>query len=156
LAVVAYKGSSCMFNGTQLSLQETKWMYRGLDGTEEEDKKCAENKGERCVKKLCSTSNSATIHVIDTEREERMGFGRNWDHPPIPKGKAYIMKDLARDLNVTVGDEILVQYPTNDIFVGPYREVGLVTDETQSYDGLSFVPFKVDRIITDPHGKVGA
>ena len=86
---------------------DSTWAYKGNKGDESD---CMMNIGIslRCVVPLCREASKFTLHVIDTRREQRMGFGKSWPYGPIPKGQIIMDLALARNLKIREGDGVVL------------------------------------------------
>lgn len=65
-----------------------------------------------CMSRRCDPQlqYGGLLHLIDTEKEARMGYGRTWEFGKIPAGHVVIRNDLASALGgVEVGDTIFVR-----------------------------------------------
>eukprot|EP01065_Artemidia_motanka_P038051 TRINITY_DN4692_c0_g3_i1.p1 TRINITY_DN4692_c0_g3~~TRINITY_DN4692_c0_g3_i1.p1 ORF type:complete len:1141 (+),score=302.14 TRINITY_DN4692_c0_g3_i1:115-3423(+) len=110
-----------------------------------------------CVEGLCGgiRMEEAAVHVIDTDKEKRQGFGRAWPHERIPPGEALFDSALARLLNVEAGDYVIVSTYLSPYLIGAYREAGIATP-VWPYSEYAIVdfPVKVHDTISDTHGKM--
>ena len=83
--------------------QDNAWMYELEPG-----RYCAYS----CMSRRCDSQLQfgGRIHVIDTAKEARMGYGRTWEFDKIPAGHVVIRNDLASALGgVKAGDTIFVR-----------------------------------------------
>ena len=63
-----------------------------------------------CMRDRCAKeSEQGLLHVIDTAKEERMGYGRKWEFSKIPPGQVVIREDVAAALGVAVGDTLFIR-----------------------------------------------
>ena len=99
---------------------EWEWTYIG----ESRSNKCQHG---WCLNQYCNLKKYSQLFVIDSNLEKKMKFGVKWSNTfgKIPNGTVYISKLLAVDLNVKIGD-ILVLPLTN--IVGLFRQAGFITD----------------------------
>ncbi|KAM9977270.1 hypothetical protein ACTFIR_011129 [Dictyostelium discoideum] len=67
-----------------------------------------------CFESVCSSSvaSKASMFVIDTAREKRMGLGRDWKLDTPPQGTVYVQENLANKLSISKGDTIFIRIPT--------------------------------------------
>ncbi|KAG2388720.1 hypothetical protein C9374_000159 [Naegleria lovaniensis] len=95
------------------------------------------NDGYFCVPRYCKTQQDrVSLYVIDTDKENRMQFGRNYPYKKLKKGHAIIGASMAMDMGVKAGDTILVGVATMDTLVGPYYEAGIVRYHDQLSNAL--------------------
>jgi len=57
---------------------------------------------------MCGLGIQATIVAINSVEEARIGIGREWTLPPVPKGSCYIYSSVSQRLHVTAGDYIIL------------------------------------------------
>jgi len=175
--VSIYKMSSCDVSNATVG-DPYSWMYRGNSSLTCGRRRPGSspthdfhpldyNQGKYCVPLLCGrgiVGSGAQLVAMDTERERKMGFGRRWNLPPAPKGKAYITGGTSFTLNLDVGDKIVVSLrDTLNVMMGPYREMNGVIDPETNQDtkkrlsfnnGLVYIQLEVQDIIVDYAGKI--
>lgn len=146
--------TSCMNNtlSNDLNYQHYSWMYNSSDVTCGQKKYPYKisitdyNNGFFCVPRYCRTQQDRVpLYIIDTDKENRMQFGRNYPYKKLKKGHAIIGSSMATDLGVKSGDSILVGISTMDTLVGPYYEAGIVRYNDQHFSNallssLEFLP----------------
>jgi ABC-type antimicrobial peptide transport system permease subunit len=107
-----------------------------------------------CIKSSCEIQEVEVV-FIDTRKEDDIELGREYDYPPISKGKCYILSKLATALNVEVGDKFKINFKQTDWIT----EVYLRYDQKASRDVFDVNVFsfdyevEVERIIDSIEGK---
>lgn len=114
------------------------WMYYG----KYKNDTC---KNRNCIEKYCNSySLKSFLWIIDSEKEKKMGFGREWPYPKIPKGSVYITEGISKILNLNQGDVLMIQMKElNSIYQNIHLEI---PDST-------LIPFQISKIIEKPFGK---
>ncbi|KAF2072771.1 hypothetical protein CYY_005917 [Polysphondylium violaceum] len=119
------------------------WKYHNTTG----DTKCEPY----CFERVCSDAytSKSTLYVIDTQREKRMGLGRDWNLPAPPQGTVYIQSSLAKKENVAKGDTVFIRIGTTEFLSSVW---------TNSEPGDNTLPFvyitaKVADTFTKGEGK---
>eukprot|EP00906_Rhabdomonas_costata_P011631 RCo016575 len=117
-----------------------------------------------CLRHYCPGFSVANLMAVDTEREERMGYGRGWGIGPIPKGKVVISKILARQLMLSPSDEIAVSIELQPPIYDAFRKLGILPDskipidETHSMPGRQLLAVNmvltIEEIVRTPRGKL--
>jgi ABC-type antimicrobial peptide transport system permease subunit len=94
------------------------------------------------------------IRVIDSQREARMGLGRNWPFPaPLGEGEIILDGLLAKRLNVRVGDTVLAGM-SMDRMLGPvWFDIVHVAAEHYRTTMIENVPFRLAGISNESYGK---
>jgi hypothetical protein len=59
--------------------------------------------------KCASLQFKGQLSVIDTEREAQMGLGRAYPFPPLKFGEAIISQKQAKEMQVQIGDYIVME-----------------------------------------------
>eukprot|EP01064_Diplonema_japonicum_P037734 TRINITY_DN893_c0_g1_i1.p1 TRINITY_DN893_c0_g1~~TRINITY_DN893_c0_g1_i1.p1 ORF type:complete len:1078 (+),score=231.55 TRINITY_DN893_c0_g1_i1:88-3321(+) len=108
-----------------------------------------------CVAQYCNGIEDTELHVIDTAREDRMGFGRDWGYGTLPPGNALVESGLARLLGLNKGDTILLVMNLAPQLVGLYNELGMSNDEWPYAEyKTAIVPVTIFDLISDVKGKL--
>eukprot|EP01028_Stygiella_incarcerata_P008990 TRINITY_DN40584_c0_g1_i1.p1 TRINITY_DN40584_c0_g1~~TRINITY_DN40584_c0_g1_i1.p1 ORF type:complete len:1002 (-),score=203.36 TRINITY_DN40584_c0_g1_i1:2080-5085(-) len=107
-----------------------------------------------------TSSRSADIVAFVTELEDSMRLGRKWDYDPIPKGRVFLAKQIARELGASEGSVI---YATIPLF--PYLRAATqeyCTNTTCSKEVIEGnqleainVALRVEEVLKKTYGKVG-
>jgi len=84
---------------------DASWAYGAPNGAVN----CSQTDPQPCAVKLCKNANKFTLYAMDTEKEQRMGYGRLWDYGPIPRGEVILSADLANNLQLGEGDPVLIR-----------------------------------------------
>lgn len=64
----------------------------------------------------CKKGEKAIVQLIDTNRERRMGFGRDWPFPRLKNDSIILSRTIASHLKAQVGDKVvLAVYLTNQL-----------------------------------------
>jgi ABC-type antimicrobial peptide transport system permease subunit len=142
------KASTCIYGNKTLSPYDIQWIYFSANVS---DNACANNV-EYCPLSYCEVPRVGNIIVYHSDSEYRSVIGRKWTRPKLNPGEAYIGSELSIGLNVQVGDIVLVQYSDWNMG-GPLREVGVITDETKTFNYRTYFPVKIVEVIDDPLGK---
>lgn len=84
------------------------WKYFGIQSNDSDSQDpCVDDWN--CFTDYCpDAGQSATLFLMDLDREARMGIGRDWTLPKVPPGKAYLQSGLAKVLGVNTGDYIIL------------------------------------------------
>eukprot|EP01006_Ploeotia_vitrea_P062852 TRINITY_DN84526_c0_g1_i1.p1 TRINITY_DN84526_c0_g1~~TRINITY_DN84526_c0_g1_i1.p1 ORF type:complete len:1091 (+),score=42.23 TRINITY_DN84526_c0_g1_i1:9-3281(+) len=108
-----------------------------------------------CLATMCGgPAHAAVLTALDTAAEERMGFGKDWEYDPLPKGEAVIPSELAQRLQVEKGDVIIVSVQTSYTLLEWWKWMdSLVPDARQSNYFQVHMPFKVHAVADSAGGK---
>ena len=127
------------------------WMYHG----EYENSTCREASNS-CVPTFCPKSVSNILFaLIDTAREKEMGFGSKWDFPIAPPGHAYMSASMASVNQISIGDVVIVEVPTNPTYIGPFRQSEIVTDDPMkpwtnvAFKSVMYMPVIIDGMFDE-------
>eukprot|EP01080_Neovahlkampfia_damariscottae_P003982 gene3982-7238_t len=142
------KADTCVYGNTTLSPYDVEWIYYSANIS---DSACASTSS-YCPTTYCQEPREGNIIVYDSDSEARANIGRNWKHRKLGPGEAYLGTELSIGLDAKIGDVILVQYNSWNMN-GPLREVSIITDDTKSFNFLTYFPVKIVGIIDDPLGK---
>ncbi|KAL9645766.1 hypothetical protein ABK040_003498 [Willaertia magna] len=151
-------------------LYSVDWMYNVTDTCGNREKidridTSDYNDGKFCVPNYCEKQfDKVTLFLMDTLKEKRMGFGRNYPFDPLKKGECIITGALANALQIKIGDSIILDVETMDELIGVYREANILSQESNDLNSLRtrrvtfnagkfYVPIKVVQIIDDYYGK---
>eukprot|EP01080_Neovahlkampfia_damariscottae_P000311 gene311-6725_t len=129
-------------NHTLLNSTHWKWMYKGKSGN-------GNCHSDFCVGKFCNEKVKGKLFAIDSNREKRMNFGREWIKlysSKIPERNAFISFELSQTLHLSIGDIIIV--PINNVD-SIFRESGIITDNRKPKIRRIDVPFRIDKIYND-------
>ena len=125
--------TSCSENlDATLSYDKYSWMYNKSApcGNREHHDKLTEadyNYGVYCIPQYCSNNlEKVGLYLIDTEREKRMEFGRDYPYSSLKKGHAIFSSSLASNLGIKKGDVVIMRTLALTPLAGPYREAGFV------------------------------
>ena len=125
-----------------------KWVYN------HETENCSRLLTE-CLDIRCSEREAANVLVIDSEKERRIGIGRDWKYGEIKSGHAIIKSDLASTMNLTTGDTMLVAITLSPPLLGMFMEVGLGRGEfPYAVQSSVVMPVIIQDIFSDSKGKI--
>ena len=85
-----------------------------------------------------------------------MEFGRGWPLPPVPEGSCYIDSELANQLDVNIGDVIIVSFSWNTVFSYFSEVTKEAFGEFDQYAEVIFMPLKIQNIVSSSYGKWGS
>ena len=114
-----------------------------------------------CLAKLCGMPAKASLFVIDSDLEQRMGRGSGWKLPPVRADHVYLQRPLAHRLNVSEGDVVVVKVDLKDLIQviasldtaaslgGPFSELYQAAESV-------LVPVTVQGIFGESLGKFDA
>eukprot|EP01080_Neovahlkampfia_damariscottae_P011341 gene11341-4509_t len=128
-------------NSTLSNSTHWNWMYKGKSGN-------ASCLFDNCVSKFCKNQVFGKFLVIDSNKERIMEFGRKWNYlyKKVPPRSIYISYELAKTLNVTVGEILIIPIRNLDSL---FTESGiLIKNETDILKRVD-VPFLVSSIFHD-------
>lgn len=162
-----YKMSDCpsSLQLAQPSLTDPTWKYIGIENSDATPG--CDNRTVTCLNSLCQArATDVPFHAIDTEKEKRMGYGRDWPFEPLEDGEAVITIDLANAVGVGKGDTIMVYVHTYDLIRGLVSQSMLSSSSqlainvTELLDqvvsrvaDVTFLTFTVKDVISDTKGK---
>eukprot|EP01132_Coremiostelium_polycephalum_P001224 gene1224-1547_t len=107
--VYLYPASQCPGGNTDPKNNE--WKYHATNG----EPGCEPS----CFERACPSNqvaNKGLLYILDTDREKRMGLGRDWSLPKPNPGQVYVQSSLARKLGVQKGDTLYIQINPGDVF----------------------------------------
>eukprot|EP01125_Pyxidicula_operculata_P017807 TRINITY_DN6288_c0_g1_i1.p1 TRINITY_DN6288_c0_g1~~TRINITY_DN6288_c0_g1_i1.p1 ORF type:complete len:684 (-),score=67.92 TRINITY_DN6288_c0_g1_i1:50-2053(-) len=140
-SVTIYFGSEC----SDRDPNEVSWKYKPL-GT---DDYCSSG-SKNCFEKHCpSTQRQVSLLMLNSEKEKKIGFGRDWPLPSLQIGECYVHNGIKRGLSVN--DIIYVAIKSSQL-VGSaiWEETTGVHAHAEPY---IYIPFKVAGTYTDAQGK---
>ena len=126
-------------NQTLLNTTHWNWMYKGKSGN-------ANCHLDFCVSKFCKEKVFGKLFAIDSNKEKRMNFGRDWIKlysNKIPERNVYISNELSKTLHLSIGDIIII--PINNV-ESIFRESGIINDNYVPKIKRIDVPFRIDKI----------
>ena len=131
---------SIVLTGNFLSSRNS-WMY----GTPSLFKRCKKRSGSKLI-------------AIDSLKEARMGYGRQWQGARIPPGKIILSEAIAHDAgNVRIGDIVIIAFQDEVLLRSIFSPDGYDSSGWESRTSLySFVaiPLVVHGIVSEFTGKV--
>jgi len=104
-----------------------------------------------CFEKVCSNAftSKSTLYVIDSQKEKRMGLGRDWKLSSPPQGTVYIQSSLAKKENLSKGDMVYIRIGTDDFLSSIWSNSG-VPDHSLPF---IYITAKVSEIFSSGEGK---
>ncbi|KAN0000827.1 hypothetical protein ACTFIZ_001280 [Dictyostelium cf. discoideum] len=104
-----------------------------------------------CFESVCSNSvaSKASMFVIDTAREKRMGLGRDWTLNAPPQGTVYIQKNLANKLSISKGDTLFIRIPTRSFLSSIWTHANTTTSTIP----IIYATVTVSDIFSSSEGK---
>lgn len=87
-----------------------------------------------CMGLRCQESQrmSSTLYLIDSAKEEAMGYGRDWEQGVIPPGQAVLLSSQAEEIGVEEGDTMFVRVSIPEILRVAYRPKGAIEGQGNS------------------------
>jgi len=166
------------------------WKYLGVgvehcqtddNGTQVDCQNCWNSNqfpGQCFIDSCSSQAFTASLYLLNPEREKRMDIGREWTLGDIDAGSAFMHKSLAKSMQVNKGDVIFLRLVTDLYFPGLYQNViRPLLEEYNATDAKNatnssqvepptppthgyrydfndvFFPIKIQEIYSDPLGK---
>ena len=93
---------------------------------------------------------SNQVLVIDSAREKRMLLGRSWDLPPLQRGHCYLKKNVAKAINATPGDTVVLGIYLFQTGLYNLMEKALNGEYKNLNSTYMWIPFIVDDIYKNP------
>eukprot|EP01119_Soliformovum_irregulare_P020807 TRINITY_DN6797_c0_g1_i1.p1 TRINITY_DN6797_c0_g1~~TRINITY_DN6797_c0_g1_i1.p1 ORF type:complete len:1024 (+),score=319.29 TRINITY_DN6797_c0_g1_i1:58-3129(+) len=94
------------------------------------------------------SSQRGYMYLIDSDRERRMGCGRDWTLPKLEKGEIHISATLASQLRLKAGDEIFIGMALRNLF-GQFWDENLGGSPWTA----TYYKLKIRGIFDSPGGK---
>ena len=124
-------------NSTLMNSTHWSWMSIGKS-------KNASCSSDFCISKFCSQKVSGRIYLIDTNKEKKMNFGKQWNqkYKKIPPRNIFISYELSRTLNVSIGDVVIIPFNRIDSI---FTESGITNQKEPKIKRVD-IPFVVGSI----------
>eukprot|EP01103_Thecamoeba_quadrilineata_P012745 TRINITY_DN3364_c1_g1_i1.p1 TRINITY_DN3364_c1_g1~~TRINITY_DN3364_c1_g1_i1.p1 ORF type:complete len:1045 (+),score=214.58 TRINITY_DN3364_c1_g1_i1:1531-4665(+) len=140
-AVAVYSG--CEAGLTPADPHDLVWKYS-----------CDQQYSEGCMTSRCAQAIKATVFLVDSIREHKMGIGRRWDASgkEIPEGHAFVHEELANSLGVKTGGTFYLRLDLKKLLRDVWGELAWsYSDEV--FDDHVVVPLIISKIYESSMGK---
>ncbi|EGC33767.1 hypothetical protein DICPUDRAFT_56279 [Dictyostelium purpureum] len=104
-----------------------------------------------CFDNVCSLSvpSKADLYVIDSQKEKRMGLGRDWSLPSPDQGKVFIQSKVASKLSVSKGDYLYLRISATDFL----SSIWVNADPTNSTLPIIYLTVQIQDVFDKRKGK---